>query len=47
MPNEIYQNNILPEKQREHMTTYLFFELKVELPHWFLSVPNNLSAPEK
>lgn len=25
----------------------LFFELEVELPHWFLSVPNNLSAPEK
>lgn len=23
------------------------FELKVEFPHWFLSVPNNLSAPEK
>lgn len=25
----------------------LFFELEVELPCWFLSDPNNLSAPEK
>lgn len=47
MPSKTYQNKILHGKQKGDATTYLLFELEVEFPHWFLSVPNNFSAPEK